>query len=142
MLINIDGKQIEIPVEMIEQLVQLGVSDVVAKYQKMEPTYRIGIKTFLRTFIFPAIEKMIKIPVRPPKQTDPLEYLFNNIATFIQETSKNAAIDIKTAKSDGPTHRPTAFNLTLSDSSESGRQLAFNWQEGKRENDIREKAAR
>lgn len=141
-LINIDGKQIELPDQMIHHLLDSVIADTMDKYQEIEPTYRIGIKTFLRTFIFPALEKALKIPVRPAKQVDPVAFLLINIANIVQDTSKHAAIDIKTIKSDGSTHRPTAFNLTLSDSSESGRQLAFNWSEGERQDNIREEVTR
>jgi len=142
MFIHLDGKQVEIPEEMIQQMLFSGVQDVVGKYKNIEPTYRIGIKTFLRTFVFPTLEKALKIPVRPPKEVDPVEFLFINIANLIQEASKNATIHIKTTKSDGSTHRPTAFSFSLSDSSESGGQLAFNWTEGERQDNIRETATR
>jgi hypothetical protein len=142
MLIHIDNKQVEIPVEMIEQMLQGSVQDVVGKYKNIEPTYRIGIKTFLRTFVFPTLEKALKIPVRPPKELDPVEFLLINIASLIQEASNNATIHVKTTKSHGSTHRPTAFSFSVTDTSEGGRQLAFNWTEGKRQDDIRETVTR
>lgn len=140
MLIHVDGKPIEISEDLIHKLFNSGTEDMLQRYHQMDMRYRLGIKTALRTWVFPFLEKTLKVPVRPSKELDPLDFLIQQFVYFIEDASKHAAIDIKTEGSDGTANRPTSISFTFKDSSESGRQLAFDWTEGIRKNDVREKA--
>lgn len=142
MKIIVDEKEIEISKELIHLISLTSQPEFKRIYDGFEPRIRLGIKTAIRTFIFPWIERKTGIAMRPEKHVDPLFYLIDLFSGIVEELSEYAAINLKTVNASGQTYSPTAFNFTLSNPSESGRQLAFSWQEGQRQNSILEDLAK
>ena len=141
MLIHIDDKKYEINEDLISSVCNNSFRDMKEKYGKLDMRTRLGIKTMVRSFVFPFLEKLLKQPVRPPKEEDPLMFLIHQFILIIEDVAKHASFNIKTSEFDGSTHRPTSIKLTIQNPSESGRQLDFSWEEGIRKDHIRKKIA-
>ena len=127
MLIDIDDKKVEIPEHILELLSNKVINDIHEKYLSLDTTFRLGIKTAIRTFIFPMIEKTIKQPVRPPRETDPLMFIIQNLMQFLLTIAKDAEITINTEKN-GKFNSPSSLDITIKNQGESGRQLVTHWQ--------------
>ena len=130
MKITIDSKVIEVPQELLDTMSERGLTDVIKVYSEIDQSIRLGIKTALRTFLLPYIEKKLQITLRPPKEVDPVIYLLSTLTNAVKEISKNASVKIETDLNNGETYNPTSFNITLKDTGEGGRQLAFDWSQG------------
>lgn len=139
MKIIIDDRLVEIPDEVIEKAFEDSIKMILGRYMTIELTTRLGIKTLLRTVVFPAIETSLHIPMRPDRSTDPLEFVLQTFSTMIQEVIKHATTSINTSlNADRKTHRVTDCSLAIENTSQGGRQLVIDWSEGERKDDLRD----
>lgn len=78
MIISLNNKLYEIEEKTLSDLVQSGTTIILDFYSKLDPSYRMIIKTFLRSWLYKVEEKApdnLKSIIRPPKKGDPLEHL-------------------------------------------------------------------
>ena len=94
MNILIDDKNILITESQIAESVNIAWKAFHDFYEKVEPTSKLAIKTLIRTMGLPFLEKTFHIPIRPPKNVDPLTFLIEKILHFTEEALKNAEVTI------------------------------------------------
>jgi len=115
---------LELPNSAIDSSIQKLVEEVVTKYSQLDFNKKLAIKTLVRTFAVPIISNALEVPL-PHKEEDPVVWLMAMGMIIVKELYEHIEI-ISTSNNNSI----TSINISISDTSESGRQLVASWQEG------------
>lgn len=120
MNILIDNKKIAITNTQIEESVQYAQKAFHEVYEKIDSTQKLAIKTLLRTFGFPFLEKTFNMPIRPPKNADPLTFLIQKILEFTEEALKHAEVAITCQQQADESFTANSLTFNLKGESQGG----------------------
>ena len=147
MLIELDGRTYEVPIEYQEKLIDQMWELAMLEYEKVPKSYHIGGMFLARKILYDmeasltkshGKEVALKI-ARPTKGADPNKHLLWLMSSVLREAIKSATFHIDTQES---TDTVTAFAISIPRESATRGQVATNGDIGQREDNSGQNARR